>query len=67
MGDNITVGPILLWIEKYTKGLHIIVDLDNVCKDFRKRLGKTSIEKYDEIAAHIQAIDRLLVKIESED
>lgn len=38
MGDNITVGPILL-----------------------------GIEKYDEIAAHIQAIDRLLVKTESED
>ena len=67
MGDSVKIGPILLWIEKYTKGLHMIVDLDNVCKDFGKRLGKTSIEKYDEIAAHIQAIDRLLVKIESED
>ena len=67
MGDNVKIGPILLWIEKYTKGLHIIADLDNMCKDFRKRLGKTSIEKYDEIAAHINAIDKLLVKIESED
>ena len=67
MGYNVKIGPILLWIEQYTKCLHIIADLDNVCKDFGKRLGKTSIEKYDEIAAHIQAIDRLLVKIESED
>ena len=67
MSDSVKIGPILLGIEKYTKGLHIIADLDNMCKDFRKRLGKTSIEKYDEIAAHINAIDKLLVKIESED
>lgn len=67
MSDSVKIGPILLGIEKYTKGLHIIADLHNMCKDFGKRLGKTSIEKYDEIAAHIQAIDRLLVKIESED